>query len=56
MQLGFFDIDNCYARLDGIDNLQKLDNTIDWRSLSEVMNEVSFDAQEAVVVVVRLTA
>lgn len=44
-QAGFFEIEDCYARLDKAgDPLAKLDAMMDWSDLSQIMNGLTFDA------------
>jgi IS5 family transposase len=43
-QAGFFEIEDCYARLDAAgDPLAKLDAVVDWRGLERLMRGITFD-------------
>jgi len=46
MQSSFFDIENCYARLERLDHLLKLDLVIDWSGLATLMGRISFDSED----------
>lgn len=45
MQASFFDVDDCYARLERLDHLLKLDAVINWSGLECVMGRISFDVE-----------
>jgi IS5 family transposase len=45
-QAGFFEVEDCYARLDKAgDPLSKLDAAVDWSGLDRLMSGIAFEAQ-----------
>ncbi len=43
-QLGFFDIEDAYARIDARNPLKKIEESVDWSGLKELMGKIKFDA------------
>jgi len=45
MQASFFDVEDCYARLDRQDHLLKLNSVINWSGLAALMGQISFEGK-----------